>query len=183
MITSKKRAYKKKSVKTEPLIPSEGSDFISPQEAQNAKQNHDSVRRSASPEMLEVIHETDRVFAEIVGDLDTRLVEESKLREWGKNLCGFPMDISELEDLSEATRNLPKCGFVEFKAKRGVVFISKTQGDTIVNAQKYIYALENTLLDVDSQRSTLKTQVETFTNYSFFDLIKIAFKRLINRRK
>lgn len=116
------------------------------------------------------------------GELDRRIDEENKLREWGKNLCGINMDISELEEINVLVRTLNNTDILEIKAKRGKAHIFKTQSGLLVNAQRYIFGLESTVIRLDTERAELQARVDTFTNYGFFDLMKLAFKRLTNRR-
>lgn len=149
--------------------------FVEVSEVERLKRAQENLRANASPEVLEMIHQSDIVFGAIANEFDDRLNHEHALRAWAKALCGFNVDISEMEELSSSCKELAKGTVLTFKAKRGTVQIVRTAFDTIDRVDRYLNTLERTVIDI--------TNNSQFTALPFLDLMKLAFRRLFKRSK
>lgn len=133
------------------------------------------VRASATPAQLRIMDEVSLAVQAESTRLDSQFAEESKLREWAINLCGIPLDISELEEFRDFCKT-QRPGMFYFRAKRGSsVSLVKTSFNTIDRTDNYVKVLENAVIDM--------TNNSQFTALSFFGLMKLAFKRLLMRTK
>lgn len=152
------------------------------------------MRAKATPEVREVMDEVQRAIDGENAAMDAQFVGESKLRTWANQLCGVALDISEIEDLNLAIKRL-RAGQVytftparsrSIKEGRVPVTIYKTVLGSIDRLDNYIYILEKTIVDLSNKNnagSLKEDPKELYTELSFFGLIKLAFKRLLNRRK
>lgn len=85
--------------------------------------------------------------------------------------------------LEKAARGVPVGTLFTYKK----ALMVKTPFKTIVGGQVYINVLQDRILQLttvsaETEIKELKTQLYTVTNGGFFDLIKLAFKRLIKGR-
>lgn len=129
----------------------------------------EELRKSATPAQLEVMRQVDAAFEKEAADFDARMETENKLRIWAKNLLGFSMSTSDLEEFVAFCRHQPP-GIFTYKFRGHISApIVKTMFGTVDSVKNYISVLERTIVDV--------TNSSQFTALSFWGLISLAFKR------
>jgi hypothetical protein len=148
------------------------SDFYDKKQLDEAQAK---IRENATPQQLKMLEDADAAFDEVQDEFVQRQSEEDKLRRWAFNLCGFNLDMSEIEHLRDVAKMLTPGTTTTFLAKRGVTQLFKTAFGTLDRVDRYLQTLERTVIDI--------TNNSQFTPLSFCDLIKLAFKRLLKRNQ
>ena len=158
-------------------------------------ENNARVRATAPKHMLSVMDQVQSAIDDENADMANRLEAENQLREWAQRLCGVALDISEIENLKAQVEKIKPGQVLTFlpgrpKSKeegRVLITLYKTAFGTVDRLDNYIFALEKTIVDLSNKTVPKSTSFETpkqeYTDYKFFDLIKLAFSRLITRRK
>lgn len=154
---------------------------MTPEQVESHVNAHNKKMRSkASGKMKNLIAQVDDAFAEANEDFfgDERFKKENELREWIRTLTGFPSaNISDAEQLLSVMSDaapytvLTLSGYDE-EGNKSKVLIIKTPLGTIGRLTEYIVSLERAII-----------QNEQFTKSGFFDLIKLAFKKLFSKEK
>lgn len=151
---------------------------------EDVENNNKKVRKKASPKMRAIMDEVQTAFDEENRLMDARQEAEDKLRAWGRAMCGTALDISEIEELNAQIANLKNGDVLRFNPKRSsqMVVIYKTAFGTVDRLDKYIFALEKTIVDLTNKLSICdQPKKDPFTEKTFLDLIKLAFNRLLKR--
>lgn len=152
--------------------------------SERVAENNKSVRASATPEMGVLMDEVQAAFDAENADFNARLDGETKLRAWAKELVGFSISMTEIEDLQDRLNGVKNGQSFSFK---GVTLI-KTNMNTVDRLDRYLFVLERTIigatpLTTDVNGHLLVKYKFEFPNLSFFGLIKLAFQRLFIRSK
>lgn len=131
------------------------------------------VYENATPEQRKVMDAVQVAIDQENADLDARREAETKLRAWAKDLCGYSLDMSEIEHL-RSTVQAQKPGIFTYTGRRGrAISLVKTVFGTVDKVERYLLTLENAVIDV--------TNSSQFTNLGFFGLIKRAFRDLFRK--
>lgn len=131
---------------------------------------HAKVRANATPAQLKMLEQSDREFEAEMAAMDERHAQETKLREWASGICGFNLDMTEIEQLRDMAKTMVPGKMLVFGARRGEVRVYKTVFGTIDSVDNYLRTLERTLIDI--------TNNSQFTPLRFRGLMSLAFKRL-----
>jgi hypothetical protein len=156
---------------------------------ENVKANNAAVRAQANSLVRGMMDEVDAAIDSENANMNARFEGEQKLRDWAAQLCGVALDISEIEDLRDQVKSLRNGGVYSFSPKRRdkngekiVLTLYKTAFGVVDRLDRYVYTLEKTIVDLST---TPKAEIPKpqYTDLSFFDLIKLALKRLFSRSK
>jgi len=148
---------------------------MSEESRKRLEETHARVRASMTKEQLAVSDMVASLVEQEAADLDRRLDVENELRKWAKKLCGFSLDITEIERLRSEVQSTRNGSVFVFSASRGAVTLYKTAFGTVDTIPNYIGTLERTVIDI--------TNNSQFTPLTFLGLIKLAFKRLFKRSR
>lgn len=130
-----------------------------------------------SPESQSNIQQVNDAINEMVDDIFD-FDSENRVRKAGY----LPSEVEELARYMKSN-NIQVGQVFQFGSKSKVL----TPFKTVVDVQNYVTALQDrlfeiTTVDQELMVSQLKTQVKEFTSLSFFGLIRLAFKKLINSK-
>jgi hypothetical protein len=137
-------------------------------QAHNAK-----MRANASAAGRAMMDEVDRALEEENAALNAQFEGDAKLRAWAKELLGFQISMAQLETLTGEIKAAKPGAAFTFQGQ--VLF--KTVFNTVDRADRYIFALERSLVE------SVKKVPDPYTELSTSGLIKLAFKRLFKRSK
>ena len=129
---------------------------------------------SASPEGRAIIDGAQAALDEENAALDAQFDADSKIRSWAKNLLGYEISMNQIEDLKMLIDQTDKGKIFVYQNQS----LIKTLFGTVDRSDRYLYALEKTIVDLTSKQVR-----QEFTDPSFSDLMKLAFKRLFKRSK
>lgn len=155
-------------------------------------QEHNArVRAQANPLVRGMMDEVDAAIETENAEMNAKLEGEQKLRAWAQQLCGVALDMSEIEDLRDQVTALRKGDTYSFSPKRRDangqtirVTVYKTAFGVVDRLDRYVYTLEKAIVDLSAiPRPKTEIQQPQYTDLSFSDLIKLAFKRLFTRSK
>lgn len=153
---------------------------------EQVKEHNRKMRETAIPAVRDVMDQVQTAIDAENSVMDVQFEGDAKLRKWAKELLGYEINMSQIEELQTKIK----------KTQRGQVFVYhdvaliRTQFDTVDRAANYLFALEKTIIDLSNKTSAPKqfsvsaeVKKDPFTDVSTFGLIKLAFKRLFNRSK
>lgn len=149
------------------------------------EENNRKMREKANPLVRGMMDEVQAAIDQENATMDAQFEGDAKLRAWAKELLGYEISMTQIEDLQARIK----------QAKPGAVFIYgqaaliRTQFGTVDRAERYLFALEKAVIDLSNKATPKQFSVsaespkEPFTELSSFGLIKLAVKRLFKRSK
>lgn len=148
---------------------------VNSEEIEKLEKAHRSLRESMTPAQRRLAEKVDAAFEAEKEDFDQRIDAENDLRRRMSYLCGFNLDMNEIERFKKEVQLVKNGTLFRFCASRGNVTLFKTVFGTVETVESYLKLLEKTIIDV--------TNNSQFTPLKSFDLIKLAFNRLLKRSK
>lgn len=134
------------------------------------QEHNKEMRAKANPRVGRMMDQVQAALDAENAQMDAQFYAEAQLRAWAKSLLGYPISMTQIDELKEKIKTAEPGKTFNF----GSTVLVKTTFGTVDQVDRYLFALERTVVDLSST---------SYTGLSFFGLIKLAFKRLFTRSK
>lgn len=143
------------------------------------EEHNANVRASARPAGRAIMDEVQDALDKENAQMDAQFAGDAKLRAWAKELLGFEISMTQIEKLQVEVANATAGKPFAYQG----VFLIRTAFGTVDRLDRYVFALERTIVDLTTTNKSIVPPTQQFTDLSFSGLIKLAFKQLFKRSK